>query len=316
MKINTYILFLILMLFESCAQGTKQKKKSENVKMTINAESSNQPIGEQIIINPSGSTIEKRILPPTGFTRIIGNDGSFAKYLRNLPLKPHGSEVLLYDGSIKTNYNTYDAVIDMEIGNKDLHQCADAVMRLRAEYLWNHKRYNDIHFNFTNGFRVDYSKWMEGKRMVVKGNETYWVDKLDITYVDSWFLKNKLPEALSNTYQDFWEYMELIFNYAGTLSLSKELIPVDIRDMKIGDVFIWGGSPGHAILVMDIAENSDTKEKTFLLAQSYMPAQETQILQNPNNSKLSPWYSVTEISEELNTPEWTFSINDLKRFKE
>ena len=316
MKINTYILFLILILFESCAQGTKQKKKSENVKMTINAESSNQPIVEQIKINPSGSTIEKRILPPTGFTRIIGNDGSFAKYLRNLPLKPHGSEVLLYDGSIKTNYNTYDAVIDMEIGNKDLHQCADAVMRLRAEYLWNHKRYNDIHFNFTNGFRVDYSKWMEGKRMVVKGNETYWVDKLDITYVDSWFLKNQLPEAPSNTYQDFWEYMELIFNYAGTLSLSKELIPVDIRDMKIGDVFIWGGSPGHAILVMDIAENSDTKEKTFLLAQSYMPAQETQILQNPNNSKLSPWYSVTEISEELNTPEWTFSINDLKRFKE
>jgi hypothetical protein len=316
MKRNTYILFLILILFESCAQGTKQKKKSENVKMTINAESSNQPIVEQIKINPSGSTIEKRILPPTGFTRIIGNDGSFAKYLRNLPLKPHGSEVLLYDGSIKTNYNTYDAVIDMEIGNKDLHQCADAVMRLRAEYLWNHKRYNDIHFNFTNGFRVDYSKWMEGKRMVVKGNETYWVDKLDITYVDSWFLKNQLPEAPSNTYQDFWEYMELIFNYAGTLSLSKELIPVDIRDMKIGDVFIWGGSPGHAILVMDIAENSDTKEKTFLLAQSYMPAQETQILQNPNNSKLSPWYSVTEISEELNTPEWTFSINDLKRFKE
>ena len=316
MKRNTYILFLILILFESCAQGTKQKKKSENVKMTINAESSNQPIVEQIKINPSGSTIEKRILPPTGFTRIIGNDGSFAKYLRNLPLKSHGSEVLLYDGSIKTNYNTYDAVIDMEIGNKDLHQCADAVMRLRAEYLWNHKRYNDIHFNFTNGFRVDYSKWMEGKRMVVKGNETYWVDKLDITYVDSWFLKNQLPEAPSNTYQDFWEYMELIFNYAGTLSLSKELIPVDIRDMKIGDVFIWGGSPGHAILVMDIAENSDTKEKTFLLAQSYMPAQETQILQNPNNSKLSPWYSVTEISEELNTPEWTFSINDLKRFKE
>jgi hypothetical protein len=300
MKRNTYILFLTLILFESCAQGMKQEKESENVKMTINAESSNQPIVEQKIINPSGSTIEKRILSPPDFTRIMGNDDSFAKYLRSLPLKPHGSEVLLYDGSIKTNYNTYDAVIDMEIGNKDLHQCADAVMRLRAEYLWNHKRYNDIHFNFTNGFRVDYSKWMEGKRMVVKGNKTYWADSV----------------APSNTYQDFWEYMELIFNYAGTLSLSKELIPVDIRDMKIGDVFIWGGSPGHAILVIDIAENSDTKEKTFLLAQSYMPAQETQILQNPNNSKLSPWYSVTEISEELHTPEWTFSINDLKRFKE
>jgi hypothetical protein len=50
----------------------------------------------------------------------------------------------------------------MEIGNKDLHQCADAVMRLRAEYLWNEERYDKIHFNFTNGFRVDYTKWIEG----------------------------------------------------------------------------------------------------------------------------------------------------------
>ena len=189
------------------------------------------------------------------------------------------------------------SLLDMEIGNKDLHQCADAVMRLRAEYLWNYKRYNDIHFNFTNGFRVDYSKWMEGKRMVVKGNKTYWVDKV----------------APSNTYQDFWEYMELIFNYAGTLSLSKELLPVDIGDMKIGDVFIWGGSPGHAVLVIDIAENSDTKEKTFLLAQSYMPAQDIHILKNPSNNDLSPWFSIN-FGETLNTPEWPFDINSLKRF--
>ena len=300
MKKSTYILFLTLILFESCAQGKKQEQESENIKATINTDSSNQPIVKQKIINPTGSTIETRILPPPDFSRKIKTDGSFAKYLRNLPLKSHGSEVLLYDGSIKTNHNTYDAVIDMEIGNKDLHQCADAVMRLRAEYLWNHKRYKDIHFNFTNGFRVDYSKWMEGKRMVIKGNKTYWVDKT----------------APSNTYQDFWEYMELIFNYAGTLSLSKELIPVEIEDMKIGDVFIWGGSPGHAILVIDIAENSNTKEKVFLLAQSYMPAQETQILQNPNNSELSPWYPVSELGEELYTPEWTFNTKDLKRFKE
>ena len=47
-----------------------------------------------------------------------------------------------------------------------------------------------------------------------------------------------------------------------------------------------------------------------------MPAQETQILQNPNNIELSPWYSVSEIGEKLYTPEWTFSSKDLKRFKE
>ncbi len=300
MKHTFYILLLFLILFESCVQETRQENTITNNISTVDNDSTDQAVEKHKIIVPSGTILETRILPPAKFYRTTEKENSYSEYLRHLPLKPHGSEVMLYDGSTKPNYNIYDAVIDMKIGNKDLHQCADAVMRLRAEYLWNQKRYEDIHFNFTNGFRVDYSKWMEGNRMVVKGNKTYWVDK----------------STPSNTYQDFWKYMELIFNYAGTLSLSKELVPVEIEDLKIGDVFIWGGSPGHAILVIDIAENSNTKEKIFLLAQSYMPAQETQILQNPNNSELSPWYSVTEIGEELITPEWTFNINELKRFKE
>lgn len=299
MKKTIYLIFLSLILFESCAQEIKQENKLSNTSDTLAIDTTIQEIKEQKIIEPSGTTIETRLLPPANFQRTKENINSFASYLRLLPLKPHGSEVLLYNGETKTNYDIYDAVIDMEIGNKDLHQCADAVMRLRAEYLWNQKRYEDIHFNFTNGFKVDYSEWMKGRRIVIKGNKSYWVDR----------------GSPSNTYQDFWEYMELIFNYAGTLSLSKELIPVDIADLTIGDVFIWGGSPGHAILVIDIAVNPITKEKIFLLAQSYMPAQETQILQNPNNYTISPWYSVSEIGDELNTPEWTFSSKDLKRFK-
>ena len=59
--------------------------------------------------------------------------------------------------------------------------------------------------------------------------------------------------------------------------------------MKIGDVFIKGGSPGHAVTIVDIAINPKTNKKVFLLAQSYMPAQEIKILKNPNNSELSPW---------------------------
>lgn len=53
-------------------------------------------------------------------------------------------------------------------------------------------------------------------------------------------------------------------------------------------------------------------QKMFLLAQSYMPAQEIQLLKNPSNSN-SPWYSISD-NGILNTPEWTFNNGDLKQF--
>ena len=70
---------------------------------------------------------------PEGFARDVANDGSFAEYLRNLPLKTHGSKVEYYDGREKSRSDVYCAVIDMPIGDKDLQQCADALMRLRGE---------------------------------------------------------------------------------------------------------------------------------------------------------------------------------------
>ena len=51
-----------------------------------------------------------------------------------------------------------------------------------------------------------------------------------------------------------------------------------------------------------------------MLAQSYMPAQDIHILQNFENEEISPWYSVKELEFNFRTPEWTFSINQLKRF--
>lgn len=250
------------------------------------------------LIFPDGSTIKSAIRVPNGYGRVDIENHSFALYLRSLPLKPAGTPVRQYDGMLKGNQDAHVAVVDLPIGKKNLHQCADAVMRLRAEYLWKRGLFSQIHFNFTSGFRADYAKWMEGYRIVLNGNDASWV-------------KSATP---SNTYGDFWNYMEMVFSYAGTLSLSKELQSVALNDMKIGDVFIRGGSPGHAILVVDMAINSQNGKKLFLLAQSYMPAQETHVLKNPNSNALSPWYEL-DFDGELHTPEWTFSRNELKRFK-
>jgi hypothetical protein len=243
--------------------------------------------------NSEGSTLQTRFKAPEGYKRLEVEQKSFAQYLRNLPLKPVGSKVLYYNGDVKENY-AYEAVVDMDIGKKDLQQCADAVMRLRAEYFYDQKAYDKISFTLTNGFKVDYSEWIKGNRIVVNGNTTSWQKK----------------GAPSNTYKDFRAYMELIFTYAGTLSLSKSLHTKKINDMAIGDVFIVGGSPGHAVIVVDMAQNPKG-EKIFMLAQSYMPAQETQILRNPSNENLSPWYEINS-DEIIKTPEWTFSSHQLK----
>ncbi|HPE57343.1 MAG TPA: DUF4846 domain-containing protein [Bacteroidales bacterium] len=249
------------------------------------------------LFQPEKEFLQDRFNTPNGFERINVDENSFAAWLRQLPLKPEGSKVKYYDGSIKEKPGVYLAVMDLPIGTKNLHQCADAVIRLRAEYLYDQKRYDEIRFHFTNGFLAEYSKWMAGYRIKVSGNEVSWVKSVE-------------P---SNTPDTFWKYLETVFTYAGTLSLEKELKAVPINEMQIGDVFIQGGSPGHAVIVVDMAQNPTNGKKVFMLAQSYMPAQEIQILQNQMNGSLSPWYNM-EFGNFLETPEWTFENSNLKRF--
>jgi hypothetical protein len=244
----------------------------------------------------SQNEITERFPTLKGFSRTPIEVNSFANHLRKLPLKPDGTSVKYFNGKNKNNHNIYAAVVDLPIGTKDLHQCADAVIRLRADYLYKIKHYDQLHFNFTNGFKVDYSKWKQGYRVMIKGNKTTWIKNAPV----------------SDSEITYWKYLELIWQYAGTASLEKEMKAISSNQLNIGDVFIKGGFPGHAVIVVDKALNSKG-EIIFILAQSYMPAQELHILHNPSSSQMSPWYSLPN-NGMLKTPEWTFTLDQLKRF--
>ena len=266
----------------------------------LDDEDKNKPIHiekkfeETIITNKEATTIKDRYSTPIGFERVEVEKSSFGEFLRNQILKPYGEKVLYYDGREKTKNNVYESVFNVDIGDRDLHQCADAIMLLRAEYLYSIEKYDDINFNFVSGFKAEYKKWVEGNRIKVDGNSVNYYKATDA----------------SNTYESFRKYMDMVFAYSGTLSLNQELQTVAIDEMKIGDVFIVGGSPGHAVIVVDMAENLNG-DKVFMLAQSYMPAQETQLLINPNDKTISPWYSLKD-AERLITPEWSFELENLK----
>src|SRR5665647_2797352 len=118
------------------------------------------------LLNPDGKTIAERFNTPAGYERTTEAAGSYQQYIRTLPLKPQGTPVKYYNGETKPK-EVYEAVLDIDVGNRDLQQCADAAIRLRAEYLYGLKQYDRIHFNFTSGFKADYSKWVEGYRISV-----------------------------------------------------------------------------------------------------------------------------------------------------
>ncbi len=237
--------------------------------------------------------------PPAGFSRLPVADTAFDAWLRNLPLKKAASPVLLHDGRRKGNQEAHARIIDIDVGKANLQQCADAVMRLRAEYLYSRKTYDAIHFNFTSGDTCAFAQWIDGYRPRIDDNRVTWE-------------KTAAPDS---SYRTFRKYLTTVFTYAGSYSLSQELEPVANPDnIRPGDVFIQGGFPGHAVIVIDLAVDAETGERAFLLAQSYMPAQDIHVLKNRQDRELSPWYVVDPASE-LVTPEWIFEWGDLTRFR-
>lgn len=216
--------------------------------------------------------VTTRFKLPPGYHQVAVQPNSFAAYLQSLPLKPVGTQTKTYKGDVARTDIYTAAVVDISVGNQDLQQCADAVMRLRGEYLYKQKDYRSISFNFVDGFKCDYVHYADGYR-----------------YRNG---KWKLTAKKDYSYPAFMRYMELVFSYASTISLEKETHSVtDPAGLKAGDIFIHGGSPGHCFIVMDVVENAQ-HQKQFLLAQSFMPAQNVQVLQYH-----SPWFSMEKLSD-------------------
>ncbi|UCC44042.1 MAG: DUF4846 domain-containing protein [Candidatus Zixiibacteriota bacterium] len=259
--------------------------------------------------------LQTRIKPPTGYKRIAVPEKSFGAWLRKLPLRPGNPGVRLFDGRRIRNRGNHCAVVDMDIGSTDLQQCADVVIRLRAEYLRSADCGDEIHFNFTSGDSAFWKDWRQGSRPLVKRNSVIW----------------RKAAAPDTSYDSFQSYLDTVFMYAGSMSLSRELVTVmNPAKPEIGDVFILGGFPGHAMIVVDVAEDINGR-RVFLLAQGLMPAQDMHILRSDEDT--SPWFTAKKKGA-LEIPAtmqrylafdksgtlvemreaWPFEYTDLKRF--
>jgi Domain of unknown function (4846) len=215
---------------------------------------------------------------PPGFRRLPPTPGDFISWLRQLPLKKDRT-VFLYNGQPKRNQDAQFAVLDVTVGHQDLQQCADAVMRLRAEYLYAQHRFPEIDFYSEQGVRLNFSEWAGRHHGYSRAT--------------------------------FDNYLANVFNWCSTRTLEKALKPRPFSQLSGGDVLIRGGSPGHAMLITDVAEDAQG-HRIYLLAQSYMPAQDIHIVKNPTEPTLSPWYRANQTGSIIETPEYTFTTNQLR----
>lgn len=250
---------LLLFIFTCCKNSNSQMHEHINVHKG------------NILQNESIYNDIAAIPVPAGYTRKEYPVNSFAMWLEKVKLKK-SKTVYLFNGRKKTNQSAQFAVLDIPVGNTDLQQCADAVMRLRASWLFDEKKFDEIVFFDNGGGKYNFSA----------------------------------PYSLQN----FNTYLKTVFNMCGTASLSRQLKKINFKDISAGDVLIRGGFPGHAVIVMDVVINK-TGQKKYLLAQSYMPAQDIHLLINPADANGMPWYDVTG-ADIIKTPEYIFHSNELK----
>lgn len=292
-KIITFIIiFLLIVLGIFVLMKRYPAKNNEYPEKTVSENNAEK----QDIINPQGNNVITRFNTPDGYKRTDEEVGSFADFVRNYALYPDNSKVYLYDGNPKSVQDIHTAVFKMNLSNRDLQQCADSVMRMYAEYYWNTQQYEKIGFHFVSGFLCSYDKWREGYVVKVDGNNVEWVNSGNT----------------DTSWEGFEKYLETVFAYAGTISMEKESEPIGIDDIRIGDIFIKGASPGHVVMIADVCVNEENGDKGFLLAQGYMPAQQFHILKNPAHDD-DPWYYVSEMTWPFRTPEYTFSEGSLRR---
>lgn len=216
----------------------------------------------------------------------------FGKFLKKLALHPSSYPVHLYTGAVKGNQSSAYQVLKLDIGDKNLLQCADAVMRIRAEYLKSENLESNIKFLLANNQWAEWNKWGNGERPKLQTNDKF-----------SWSVSAQPDESATT----FTKYLEFVYNYANTVSLKTSLKPRK-NSIEPGDVFVQGGYPGHAVIVLRVAKDDQNRD-VVMLAQSYMPAQEIHVLKNGTTN--SPWFIFDPSASSFNTPDWTFKPQDL-----
>lgn len=239
--------------------------------------------------------LAERFSPPEGFTRVAATP--LTAWLRGLPVRTDRTAVRSFRG---TPIGPSQAVIALDVGRRNVQQCADSILRLHGEYLWATGRAEKAAYHFTSGDRSAWRDWRRGERFRVKGSR----------------VKRVKGRAVGG-HKAFRGWLMHTFGYAGTRSLKHDSVAVGERPIEPGDFYVAPGGPGHAVLVLDVAEHADGR-RVALIGQGFMPAQDFHVVGRGGPRVLDgAWFVLPDAkSRLLATPSWApFTPDQARRFK-
>lgn len=171
---------------------------------------------------------------------------------------------------IKSSDSSLAGVIPLDISEKRLWQCMDILIMLHVDYLLktNHQH---IEYPLPDGTLLSWMEWRKGIRPVFKGLRF-----------------NKILESKTDSSErNFTRYLNAIFEYSGSQTFYYYYDPVPADSILPGYFITKKGKKGHAVIILDLAENQ-SGEEVALFAQGDTPACQLYLLKNKGN----PWFKI------------------------
>lgn len=144
MKINSF--FICFLFFNGCDSSSIPAKK--NLQQSIQ--------------------IKQKIISSKKF-----DEKSWQYFLQHLPLID--GPILDYQGNSVSYQQKHVAIVNYDVGKSDLQQCADALMRLRAEYLYKQQHFSEIGFHFVSGQYYSWNDYCKGLKAEPEGDKVRFV---------------------------------------------------------------------------------------------------------------------------------------------
>lgn len=231
-------------------------------------------------------TVREAFPPPTGAQRVPGD--AFGEWLGELRLRAPDVPVRTWDGRVVPDTAR---VIELPLSPGDLQQCADTILRLRAT--WQRAQGQSPSFRATSGDPIPYDRFVRGERPRAEGNRLVW----------------SAGGRTGDGEETFEQYLRAVFTWAGTRSLEAyETVPAQAP--APGRILVQGGSPGHAVILLDVATTAEG-QVYLLVGEGFMPAQDAHVQLGPVQGWW-PW----DPREGLALPYWPLPASSLRRFKD